>query len=245
MLSRRGRARARGVRVGWSPRGASPGPLGREPPSLEGAQVSRACCSTPRRRRPTPLRRRARAREYARLTRMHPREEPRRARHPLDIRDNRRAYPRVVARHAEVEPELGIGPQRAGLDLVEVLDQVECRSSRSLSSARCLHQHFVVVLTLDLARRAEPDGTRRHIRQPFDHANVPTRRRVRLIGRRDDRRRSGCITCRCFGLSARDMKMSSPRARDRNRAASCPRTLLPAWSSGARRWRARLRRARR
>jgi hypothetical protein len=75
-------------------------------------------------------------------------------------------------RTAKVEPELGIGPQRSRLNLVQILDQVQrAQPAAGLERpAQLRRQNLVVVLTLDLARRPKPDRARRHICQSLDHS---------------------------------------------------------------------------
>jgi hypothetical protein len=63
--------------------------------------------------------------EHAHLTRDHPREQRGRARHPFDVRDDGRPLPRLAVADADIEPELRICPQRARLDLIEPLNEVQ------------------------------------------------------------------------------------------------------------------------
>ena len=126
-----------------------------------GARSTRRCRprTRPRRRRPSLRPVELGEREHPGLSGDHPGEELRRARHPVDVGDDRRADPCAVVADAEVEPELRVGPQGAGLDLVEVLDHVE-RPQPAAGLERPVefgHQHLVVVLALDLARGPEPE----------------------------------------------------------------------------------------
>jgi hypothetical protein len=76
-----------------------------------------------------------------------------------------------VASDPEVEPELRVGPQRAGLDLVEIVDHVE-RAQAAAGLERAVefgHQHLFVVVGLDLARDTEPHRARRHVAESLDH----------------------------------------------------------------------------
>src|SRR4029453_3520055 len=65
------------------------------------------------------------AREHTCLARDHPSEELRRPCHPVDVGDDGRANPRVMVPDAQVEPELGIGPEGARLDLIQVIYDVQ------------------------------------------------------------------------------------------------------------------------
>jgi hypothetical protein len=69
-----------------------------------------------------------------------------------------------VVADTRIEAELGVSPQRARLDFVEILDQIEraqlVAGLDGLVQRRC--EHLVVVLALDLAGGAEAERAGRH-----------------------------------------------------------------------------------
>ena len=161
-------------------------------------------------------------REHARLPGDHPREQPRRVGDPVQVGDDRRALPPVVVPDAEVEAQLRIGPQRARLDALHVLDQVQRPQRRAALHRRLQrgHEQAAVVLTGDVAGRPEAQCARRHPLQLLDHA-----RTVRPGGGQPRQRTPEPVKMRAHGGSG----PSSRTARTTARAAA---TTTSGWSWG-------------
>jgi hypothetical protein len=96
---------------------------------------------------------------------------------------------------AEIEAELRVSPERAGLDFIEIFDQVE-RPQAAAPLKRPPEfgrEYLVLVLALDLAGYAEADSSSRHVCHTLDHggespavpaqAHHPNRVRGRQRGR--------------------------------------------------------------
>jgi hypothetical protein len=68
------------------------------------------------------------------------------------------------------KPSLVSAPKRARLDLVQILDQIQRPQPAAglKRPAQLGHEHLVVVLTLDLARRPESDRARRYVGPSLD-----------------------------------------------------------------------------
>src|SRR5215207_1146688 len=118
--------------------------------------------------------------EYARFAGDHPCEQPGCPGHPVEVGDDRRAHPSVVVADAEIEAELGVGPQRPGLDLVQVLDQIQGPQATAgvERPAQLGHQHVGVIVALDFARDSEADSASGHLRDSLDHGPTDARHRT-------------------------------------------------------------------